>query len=153
MPLDLLHYPVQCLLVSLVLPFVPVGLHTVLGVLSPLLGGVMGEALPLLSLFRFWSLAMVKVSYAILRRPSATCTDVCGNETAYRSGFCVLLHLSKGVAGFALFLNVVVKRAAPLVALTPTFPLHRELLRENDPEMKRKFCKVSSGNRTTSDPS
>ena len=29
----------------------------------------------------------------ILRRPNATCADVCGNETAYRSGFCVLLHL------------------------------------------------------------
>ena len=91
--------------------------------------------------------------WSILRRPSATCADVCGNETTYRSGFCVLLHLSKGVTGFALFLNVVVTRAMPLIASMPTFPLHRELLRENDPEMKRKFCKVSSGNRTTSDPS
>ena len=32
------------------------------------------------------------------RRPSVTCTDVCGNETTYRSGLCVLLHLSKGAA-------------------------------------------------------
>ena len=81
------------------------------------------------------------------------CADVCGNETTYRSGFCVLLHLSKGVTGFMLFLIVVAKHAAPLIASTPTFPLHRELLRENGPEMKRKLCEVSSGNRTTSDPS
>ena len=91
--------------------------------------------------------------WSIPRRPSATCADVCGNETTYRSGFCVLLHHSKGVAGFTLFLAAGVKRAAPPIVSTPTFPLHRELLRGNGPEMKRKLCEVSSRNRTTSDPS
>ena len=79
-----------------------------------------------------------------------TCADVCGNETTYRSGFCVLLHLCEGVTGFTLFLAAAVTRAMPLIVSTPIFPLCRELLRENGPEMKRKFCEVSSRNRTTS---
>ena len=91
--------------------------------------------------------------WSILRRPSVTCADVCGNETTYRSGFCVLLHHSKGVAGFTLFLTTGVKRVVPPITSIPTFPLHRELLRGNGPEMKRKLCEVSSRNRTTSDPS
>ena len=49
--------------------------------------------------------------------------------------------------------TAVVKRAVPLVVSMPTFPQHRELLRENGPEMKRKLCEVSSRNRTTLDPS
>ena len=62
--------------------------------------------------------------WSILRGPSATCADVCGNETTCRSGLCVLLHQSKGVAGFTLFLTTGVKRVAPPIVSTPTFPLH-----------------------------
>ena len=76
-----------------------------------------------------------------------------GMKLPAEADFVFLLHLSKGVTGFTLFLTAVVKRVAPLVVSTPTFPLHRELLRENGPEMKRKLCEVSSRNRTTSDPS
>ena len=84
-------------------------------------------------------LARLHCQWSVLRRPSATCADVCGNETAHWSGFCVLLHLFKGVTGFTLFLTAVVKRVVPLIASIPTFPQYRELLRENGPEMKRNF--------------
>ena len=54
--------------------------------------------------------------WSILRGPSATCTDVCGNETAYRSGFCVLLHLFKGVTGFTLYLTPLSRRTVVTLA-------------------------------------
>ena len=57
--------------------------------------------------------------WSVPRRPSATCADVCGNETTYRSGFCVLLHLSKGVTGFTLFLAAAVMHVAPLIVSMP----------------------------------
>ena len=98
-------------------------------------------------------LVRLHCQWSVPRRPSATCTDVCGNETACRSGFCVLLHILKGVTGFTLYLIVVIICYVPLVVSKPIFPPCRELLRENGPEMKCNFCEVSSGNRTTSDPS
>ena len=79
--------------------------------------------------------------WSILRRPSATCADVCGNETACRSRFCGLLHLLEGVADFALCLTIVVTRSASLVVSFPIFPPCRELLRQIGPELKRVFVR------------
>ena len=58
---------------------------------------------------------------------------------ACRSGFCVLLHLFKGVTGFTSYLIAVIERCAPLAVSTSIFPPCRELLRGNGPEMKRNF--------------
>ena len=79
--------------------------------------------------------------WSILRGPSATCADVCGNENAYRNGFCVLFHLTEGVADFMWHLGVTDIRDLPLAMSSPTFPPCRELLKENCPEMKRNFVK------------
>ena len=80
--------------------------------------------------------------WSVLRRPSATCADVCGIETAYRSGFCVLLHLFKSVMGFTLCLIAVIKRCAPLAVSMSIFPPCRELLRRTSPELKHIFVRL-----------
>ena len=84
-------------------------------------------------------LVRLHCQWSVLRRPSVTCADVCGIETAYRSGFCVLLHLFKGVTGFTPHLIAVIERCAPLAVSISIFPPCRELLRGNGPEMKRNF--------------
>ena len=98
-------------------------------------------------------LVRLHCQWSVLRRPSVTCADVCGIETAYQSGFCVLLHLFKGVTGFTLCLTAVIERCALLVVSMSIFPPCRESLRGNGPELKRNFVMFHLGTGQRQKPS
>ena len=67
-------------------------------------------------------MAQMCCQWSILHRPSATCADECGNETAHQSGFCCLLHLLEGVVDFALHSTTVITR---YVLSAVSFPIFR----------------------------
>ena len=58
-----------------------------------------------------------------------------------RIGFCCLLHLLEGVAGFTLCSTTVIMRYVPPAVSFPIFPLHHELLKEIGPELKHVFVR------------
>ena len=92
-------------------------------------------------------------------RTGTTRKNACDRETMVKIRLAIIFVIAQVVLTkhtSRRSISIVVEdraiRVPPIVSM-PTFPPHRELLRGNGPEMKRKLCEVSSGNRTTSDPS